>query len=71
MDTWERVKLMSGLPHFERALLIFSDCKYIPEAKQYRNAKRSIKMKLENTNKCVNRNIYSSYSVFVVLPRCL
>ena len=49
---------MSGLLCFEGALLMVSNCKYILEAKQYGNSKGSIKMKLENINKCVNRNIY-------------
>ena len=49
---------MSGLLGFEEALLMFSNCKYKLEAKQYGNSKGSIQMKLENTHKCVNRNIY-------------
>ena len=57
-DTWAYVNLMSGLLGFEEALLMFSNCKYILEGKQYGNLKGSIQMKLENTHKCVNRNIY-------------
>jgi len=57
-DSWAYVNLMSGLLGFEEALLMFSNCKYKLEAKQYGNSKGSIQMKLENTHKCVNRNIY-------------
>ena len=57
-DSWAYVNLMSGLLCFEGALLMFSNYKYTLETKQYGNSKENIKMKLEDTNKCVNRNIY-------------